>query len=341
MTIDTDPSDGEGPATTNAAEIKINDGDLEMLQEILVGSYRRNADDLEQEVNILQAEIAELNRTINDKQTLIDTLSPIVASSIHQSIIDSQEEMTEALYPIMGRLVTRAVSEAMRDLVHRIDTQMRRTFSFGSVARQIKARSQGVSEAELALREALPFQVCDLFLIHRESGILLQHISGAPENQTDSDLISGMLTAIRDFVQDAFGQNNESDLDQIQYGETTILIETAQSVYLAAVITGFPPQNFRVDMRQLIYAIDLQFGPALHDFDGDASRFDETRLPLETLLQTSTPASDHPPTPVKEQSSTRKNLRLIIGVAAIIIGVVIIGWMLWQLIITGALGAAT
>jgi hypothetical protein len=62
-------------------------------------------------------------------------------------------------------------------------------------------------------------------LIHRETGLLLRHVTSEPEALPDSDLVSGMLTAIRDFVGDAVGGDPESDvdLDAIQYGAEAIL----------------------------------------------------------------------------------------------------------------------
>ena len=43
-----------------------------------------------------------------------------------------------------------------------------------------------------------------------ESGLLLAQASGKEVDEQDSDLISGMLTAIRDFTQDSFGRGESS-----------------------------------------------------------------------------------------------------------------------------------
>ena len=48
------------------------------------------------------------------------------------------------------------------------------------------------------------YQVKQDFLIHRESGLVLQHVEDGSAETRDPDLVSGMLTAIRDFVQDYF-----------------------------------------------------------------------------------------------------------------------------------------
>ena len=107
------------------------------------------------------------------------------------------------------------------------------------------------------LRDALPFQVAEIFLVHRESGLLLLHsVAGPiadpalPTAEDNADLVSGMLTAIRDFAQDAFGRGQEGQLDEIQYGNRRILIEACQHVYLAAVVDGIEPAGFRAKLRE-------------------------------------------------------------------------------------------
>jgi hypothetical protein len=74
-------------------------------------------------------------------------------------------------------------------------------------------RTVGIPESTLLLRDALPFQVTEVFLVERQSGLLLQHLSHDPETAEDSDLVSGMLTTIRDFVQDTFGRDRVGEVD--------------------------------------------------------------------------------------------------------------------------------
>ena len=212
--------------------------DLVALREILVG-YEQ------QRLTTLQMQISALQRKVEDEQSLIRMLTPVLGDAIRTSIRDHRQEMIEALYPIIGQLVVRAVSEAIRDLARGIDQRMRMSFSPAVVWRRVQARLQGVSAAELALRDALPFMVAEIFLIHRTSGLLLLHISWQSEIDTaDADLIGGLLTAIRDFVQEAFGRGQEEQLDEIHYGDLRILIEAASEVYLGVVVEGVEPAGF-------------------------------------------------------------------------------------------------
>ena len=255
------------------------DPSLESLREILFGA----------QVSGLREEIAELERRVTDRDTLIGIISPVLADAIRRKIRDARDEMIEALYPILGQLVVRAVSEAIRDLARTIDAQMRTKLSPRRIWRRWGARLRGVSSAEMALRESLPFSVTEVLLIHRESGLLLWHVSRDHDTLPDSDLVSGMLTAIRDFSRDTFGQAKEGQLDEIQYGEQRILIEAAQHAYLAVVVDGVEPAGFRAQMRELIIEVNHTHQTALRDYGGDPAPLASVEGALRSLFTAAEP----------------------------------------------------
>ncbi len=346
-----------------------SDEQLALLRELILGSYEEHVAGLQNEIVSTKVEMDDvlgkldnLSERIDDKEALLNTISPVIANSIRSSIRDSRPEMieaispimadtirtnirdskdqmVEALYPIMGQLVQRAVREAMKDLVRRIDSQIQSRISFQGFIGQMRARFSGISPAELALRTSLPFDATALFLIHRHSGLLLLYASDEvvavnPEWATDSsvgseteqesvevvaseteddtnrevlegeivfdhahydtDLISGMLTAIRDFVQDAFGRDGDGHLDQVAYGDKQILIETAQNSYLAVVVEGSEPINYRAEMRDCLFDIEHEFSALLPDYDGNAAPFESKKEQLQDLLRSSTEENGGP-----------------------------------------------
>jgi hypothetical protein len=255
---------------------------LEALRQILLARYMQRLSDLE-------AELDDVERRISDEEALIATLAPVLGDVIRRRIRDAREEMIESLYPIIGQVVVRAVSEAIRDLARTVDAQVRSSFSPRVVWWRLRARIGGASGAEMLLREALPFQVAELFLIHRETGLLLWHTSREPDASLDSDLIGSMLTAIRDFAQDAFGQGREGQLDEIEYGDRRILIEAAQHAYLAAVVDGIEPPGFRATMRERIVEVEHAHYEALRHYDGDPAPLASVEGPLCSLLTAARP----------------------------------------------------
>ncbi len=233
----------------------------------------------------LRAALDSLEARLDDASWLAAAIAPILSEALRLKIRDARDEMIEALYPIIGQTVVRAVAEAVRDLARTVDAQMRATTGPRQIWRRLQARLRGVSGAELALRDALPFSVSQVFLIHQETGLLLQHVARDTAD-ADTDLIGAMLTAIRDFTEEAFGQGRPEDLDAIQVGDRRIVIEAAQRVYLAAVVDGVEPAGFRAFMRDCVVAIAQDHAPELRDYDGDATPFDGDEDRLRGLMAT-------------------------------------------------------
>jgi hypothetical protein len=226
-----------------------------------------------------------ISTSIHDsRDSMVQALLPIIDRLISTSVRESSDNMVDALYPIIGRLVSRAVSESLRDLVRRIDDQMRAALDVKVVVRRMQARIMGIPEAELTLRSVLPFQVLQIFLIHRETGLLLNVLAQDAELANDSDIISSMLTAIRDFAQDAIGRGQEGDLDEVQYGDKQILIETARYVYIALVAQGIEPIGFRAAVRERLVTIEQSFLTVLRRYDGNAAPLAPTTAMLQPLL---------------------------------------------------------
>lgn len=272
-----------GEAPVNGTP-EIVDPALEALRDILLSRNSHRLDHLE-------ADLAGLREQTSDRDALIAVITPILGDIIRQKIRDSRQEMIEALYPIIGETVIRAVTEAIQDLRRSIDAQMRGSFRAAPFGRRIRARLTGVSDSDLLLRDSLPFEVVEIFLIHRETGLLLNHLSPTLTPTDDSDLVSGMLTAIRDFVRDAFAAEGDGELDQIQYSDNYfILIEAAQLVYLAVAIKGTQPAGFQAQLRERIIEINHRFEHELRHFDGDVSPLAGTGQLLQTLLSKSEPS---------------------------------------------------
>lgn len=206
----------------------------------------------------------------NSQDAMAEALGPVMGQAIRVQIRDSREDMIEAIYPIILSTVQRAIAEFARELQRNIDARLKTTFGPQGLLKNFAARMRGVSSSELAIREALPFAIQEMFLIQHESGLLLAHLSHETEDDGDSDLISGMLTAVRDFAHDSFGDGSDDEgLDEIQYGDERIVIQSGQHVYLAVVTTGVEPEWFRGRLRTFVSELHIQHTPALRDYSGD------------------------------------------------------------------------
>jgi len=294
---------GDYQARLESLELKLKEAEteLEQLRSVSIDkeqSLQREidrliADSAEKELGI-QTEISQIRGEIIDKEAILEVVQSEIPVFVKTSIDESKDEMIDAIHPIMGSLITRSVSESMRELARNIDERMRSTFDFSMLTQRLKARATGVSDAEMAIRQALPFRVDELFLVHIDTGILLQYLAREFDRakQTDvfvtksddSEVVSGMLTAFQDFVEDAFGQGTAGSLDEFQYGQRQVHIKPGRHVYLAVVIQGIAPRGFSREVQDLVYKIEGQYASDLRDFDGEISVFDTVRVLLQSIM---------------------------------------------------------
>ncbi|HEX6105143.1 MAG TPA: OmpA family protein, partial [Gemmatimonadales bacterium] len=100
-------------------------------------------------------------------------------------------------------------------------------------------------------------------------------------------MISGMLTAIRDFVADSFSPEREvGGLRRFSVGELTIMVEQGPQALIAAVVRGEAPDTLLGRLQDTLETVHLQFAGPLAEFDGDTGPFAPARPLLEECLTT-------------------------------------------------------
>ena len=178
-------------------------------------------------------------------------IAPTMGRAIKEQIALEQDQMVDALYPIIGS----TISKYMAETIQLINQQVEETFSVKGIQRKIRAKLQGVSEAELILREASPFTVQAIFLIHKASGLIISEVQQVGQN-LEADMLAGMLTAIRSFANDCISQTSgTSELNEIDYGGSKIILEVAGYCYLAVVVGGEPTKFFIHEIRRSLSAL--------------------------------------------------------------------------------------
>lgn len=264
-------------------------------------SLRRAQDDLDALITRLTPAISGMvaDSIRNSPEAMAEALGPVMGEAIRVQIRDSRQEMVEAIYPIIGETIQKALAEFTRELQRNIDARLKTSLSPLDFLRLAWARLRGVPASRLTLRDALPFAVRQLFLVHRQSGLLLAHSHPDQVAATDADLVSSMLTAIRDFVRDSYGSGQgEEELDEIQYGGQRIILVTGSQAYLAAVIEGIEPQGFRAALRDFLTDLHLREARALREYSGNLADFAPASTRLRNLLQAASPRQDSAPRPL-------------------------------------------
>jgi|GEM_PF-2969540 len=215
---------------------------------------------------------------VKDYRRLADALAPIVLQSIKTEIHNSRDMMVDALYPITGRLVAAAVRNAFKDLVDQLNSRLDSTLSVDRWRAKIKATLSGRSEAEILLSEGAAFEIVDLLLINRQSGLLIaQAVADADQGGANSHLLSSILTAIMAFVRDAMSQSSEQDLRTLHVGDVRLHLQVSPGAILAIKTKGPPPAGFETAISEIFYAFLSRWGHELSE-PGQIESRDEIAL---------------------------------------------------------------
>ena len=245
---------------------------LQLLRDILLIDDRQIADAVNQRLDLLTETLeqkeklsAKIDPIIEERLNsfiaeIPETLGPTITKTLKEQIANSKDEVVEALYPIMGKMIKRYIQNEMKLLSENINKKVNNTFSLGSLKRKIRARFTGVPESDLILADSNPPIIEEVFLVQKGSGILLGNYSTT--ETVDKDMISGMLTAIKSFVEDAF-KGGAQNLESIEYELYTIHVQNFHSYYIAVVVSGNYTRSFESLLEDKLFKLSRKLSPSV------------------------------------------------------------------------------
>jgi len=229
---------------------------------------------------------------IEPRQELSEALRAPLEHSLRDSISQDPHILANALFPVMGPAIRKAINEAIKGLVQHINRTLEQGLSARGLAWRIEALRTGRPYTQVVLQHTIVFRIEQVFLIHRDSGLLIQHVYQENIEVGDSDAVSGMLTAIQDFIRDSFSTTKQEELDSVDMGDYTVWLERGPYAVLACVIRGMAPYGFRGTMRGILETLHARYGRALQAFEGDATTLAPARPLLEKALKTEEKAEE-------------------------------------------------
>lgn len=246
--------------------------ELQKIKELLLKKELENFDELKKQLDKLEFES-------NSSEHIKEKISPVVATAIKQSIKSSKNDVVDSLYPIIGSMITKYVSRTFEDMINSINNQIRNRLSFRAISRKLRAKVQGISETELLLKESSKACIKTLFLIDKNSGVVLTTLENKNSTISEPEMVASMLTAIRSFINDWVDKNEENkELNTIDYGGSKIIIESSSSCYLAAIVDGAITKETYKKIEEALAQIVSKYGNKIRGFDGDLDN-----LPLDKI----------------------------------------------------------
>ncbi|UCF07812.1 MAG: DUF2341 domain-containing protein [Thermoplasmata archaeon] len=125
----------------------------------------------------------------------------------------------------------------------------------------------------------------EVFLI-ADDGTLIAHNSLSLEEEIDRDILSGMLTGVKNLISDAFarGEGREKGLHKLEFGEKNILLEKGDHFFIALVFSGEENRPLLSTIKKVIKELEEKYGSVFEEWQGDMEVFVDTDDILEPLL---------------------------------------------------------
>jgi outer membrane protein OmpA-like peptidoglycan-associated protein len=250
-----------------------------------------------------------------DPEVMAQSLGPQMGGAIKTQIVLERDAMVDALYPVIGSTISKYMSEVVKS----INAQMEDSLSPKGIRRKLQAKLQGVSEAELILKESLGFSIQAILLIHKASGLVIRDLQPESTFKIEAEMLAGMLTAIRSFAGECMTQpdnvsGHASELHEIEYDRSKIILEVAGYCYLAVIVKGEPSPELLQVIRASLGQIVLKAGKGLAQYEGDPKSLPSSiDLNLQQILQAEPQAS--------APAGKPKGMLILLGLLLIPLGV--------------------
>jgi OOP family OmpA-OmpF porin len=245
------------------------DGTIDDLRSLILGPERNRIDQLEGRPAISAESVGNV---------LPDAL---------KKLTDREADVIgEILSPTIGAAVRKAVTDALAAIMQKMDEALDRGLSFQSIRWRVEAHRTGRPFGEIALMHALLYRVEGVFLVHPQTGLVLESATPAEDGLLNPDQIASMLEAIEAFVHDAFAPlHGTVHVGRIDFGEMFLWIDRSPEAAVVALVRGVAPSSFAELLRETRESIVASMRDELTRFRTDVAPFGPTRPKLEACLK--------------------------------------------------------
>src|ERR1700685_2990662 len=208
-------------------------------------------------------------------------LQPLLEEALQLSVQSNPRMLADALFPIFGKAIRKAITSELDGMLQSLSQTLEQSFSWHSVQWRWESLRNGKPYAEIVVLRSLLYRVEQVFLIHRNSGLLLQHVvaptAGAPAQTLpetkDPEMVSGMLTAIQDFVRDSVSGAESENLETVRMGEIEVVLAYGPDAILAGFVRGVAPRRLNRVFQGALDSLEQKKAEALRGFSGDTTAF--------------------------------------------------------------------
>jgi len=234
---------------------------FDRLKAILFGDERGTLAALDARIEKIEAAQRELPARLPSaieraqQARMAKSLARPVTEALGSAVEENRQLIVDVLFPVIGPAIRKAIAEALRNLVADLNGAIESSLTPRGLRWRIEAWRSGVPYAEIVLKHTLKYRIDHVFLIERDSGLVLDRESAPHLPDLDADAIAGMLTAIGAFVRDSVGRDGSGTLDAARVGEHLLWVVPGPRANLACFIHGVPPAALHAVLERRLEAI--------------------------------------------------------------------------------------
>ena len=136
-----------------------------------------------------------------------------------------------------------------------------------------------------------PFLVQDMMLIHND-GLLIGRQAQDQPVAVDENIMSGMLTAVLNFVEDSMSANQDT-LKSFGFEHYMVLVQRGEKAYAAIVYDGDAPEQIGKELADFLGKIERIYKHGLNSWSGDlANDFPGIGMLMQSFVKEHSKAGD-------------------------------------------------
>ncbi len=126
----------------------------------------------------------------------------------------------------------------------------------------------------------------ELYLMH-DSGMLIRHWSRSNGVAHDSDIMSGMLIVLQEFVRDTWKSHQDEDapLEQLRFGGQRVILARGEHTVLAAIVEGRYLNGLPKKLQGTVQDFERSNAERLADWNGNVDVFPAVDQIAERFLR--------------------------------------------------------
>jgi outer membrane protein OmpA-like peptidoglycan-associated protein len=274
----------------NGADGSLASADFAELHDLLIGPDIHRIASIEDRLDDPGKRAIEVAKVLPEAirgakgKSLREALEPVFEKAFESSVRKHPKELADAIFPVIGPAIRKSITASIAEFAETLNQIVEKSVSLRAIQWRIEALFTGKPFSELLLARSLLYSVEQVFLIHRKSGLLLQHVAAQGSVLKDADMIAGMLTAIHDFFSDSFTEGGQ-DLETVDTGRFKLWIQYGPKALVVGAVSGTAPAELKGVFRGAIDKVHQDLYAELDSFkQGDTSVFEPARPMLEACL---------------------------------------------------------